>query len=414
MNLWENISLAFAGLRSSKMRSLLTMLGIIIGIGSVIAIVTVGNSVTMSITNMMEELGANQIYAFVSTKETNSTRQPQDRDLITNEMISELVELMGDDLQSVAAVEPAGSGQVEKGRNYANVNLQGVNVGGVTQQNNVLLDGHDVLDYEVRRGSRSAVVSDKFINQLNFRNEDPIGQEVQVRTTGGVETFTIVGVYEYKVPAMMMSFMQDADLPTTMYIPVSTAKDIVGKPEGYSDVSFLFPPDKDSADIQRRINDFFATQYRSNSQFAVYTQNMEGLMNEFTSIMGTLALAISIIAGISLLVGGIGVMNIMLVSVTERTREIGTRKALGAKDRDIRGQFIIEAMILCLIGGILGIVVGLLLGYAGSSILNFPASPSVASIIFAVLFSMAIGVFFGFYPANKAAQLDPIEALRYE
>ena len=126
------------------------------------------------------------------------------------------------------------------------------------------------------------------------------------------------------------------------------------------------------------------------------------------------SLAIAVIAGISLLVGGIGVMNIMLVSITERTREIGTRKALGATNGSIRLQFIVESVIICIIGGVIGILVGLALGAAGANLLGYPASPSVGSIVTAVTFSAAIGVFFGYYPANKAARLDPIEALRYE
>ena len=131
-------------------------------------------------------------------------------------------------------------------------------------------------------------------------------------------------------------------------------------------------------------------------------------------MMGTVQIAIAVIAAISLLVGGIGVMNIMLVSVTERTREIGTRKALGAKNSAIRMQFIVESVIICLIGGLIGIAVGMALGYGGAKLLGFPATPSLSAILIAVGFSMAIGIFFGYYPANKAAKLDPIEALRYE
>lgn len=138
------------------------------------------------------------------------------------------------------------------------------------------------------------------------------------------------------------------------------------------------------------------------------------MTESMSDMIGTVSIAISFIAGISLLVGGIGVMNIMLVSITERTREIGTRKALGAKNSSIRFQFIIESMILCLIGGILGILVGFLLGAIAASILGYSAAVPVAAIIIAVGFSMIIGIFFGYYPANKAARMDPIEALRYE
>lgn len=138
------------------------------------------------------------------------------------------------------------------------------------------------------------------------------------------------------------------------------------------------------------------------------------MTESMSDMIGTVSIAISFIAGISLLVGGIGVMNIMLVSITERTREIGTRKALGAKNSSIRFQFIIESMILCLLGGILGILVGFLLGTIAASILGYSAAVPVAAIIIAVGFSMVIGIFFGYYPANKAARMDPIEALRYE
>ena len=141
---------------------------------------------------------------------------------------------------------------------------------------------------------------------------------------------------------------------------------------------------------------------------------MSSITNSMNSMVETVSVAIAFIAGISLLVGGIGVMNIMLVSITERTREIGTRKALGAKNSSIRMQFIIEAVILCLIGGLLGIAAGFALGAAAASVLGYAAAAPMAAILGSVVFSMVIGVFFGFYPANKAARLDPIEALRYE
>lgn len=159
---------------------------------------------------------------------------------------------------------------------------------------------------------------------------------------------------------------------------------------------------------------FLNKYYKNNKNFQITSMSMESMLSTVDTMMGTLNIAIAVIAGISLLVGGIGVMNIMLVSVTERTREIGTRKAIGATNGDIRMQFVVESVIICVIGGIFGIILGTLLGYFGSSLLGVVALPSLPYVALAVGFSMAIGIFFGYYPANKAAKLDPIEALRYE
>ena len=415
MSLWENIKLALSGLRTSKMRSFLTMLGIIIGIGSVIAIVTVGNSLTQSITGAMDDLGANQIFVFVSTKESNTNYDMKSSDYITDDMIEELQETINGDILAVNTFEAAGSGQAKSGRRYANVSITGTNAGYLRNNKLDIVRGSDIRDRDVQRASDVAVVSSKFVEKMFPVGVDPLGQEIKVHTTNqGVLTFKILGVYEYEVPAFMSSFAPDEDVSTDMVIPVSTAKRITNSEDGYSQFSVLFNTEADSYALSDRITEFFDKYYANNPHFTVYTQNMEGMLEQMTSMLSTVSIAIAIIAAISLLVGGIGVMNIMLVSVTERTREIGTRKALGAKSSAIRLQFIVEAMIICLVGGVIGVALGLLLGYAGATILGFPASPSLIVIAIAVLFSMVIGVFFGYYPANKAAQLDPIEALRYE
>ena len=162
------------------------------------------------------------------------------------------------------------------------------------------------------------------------------------------------------------------------------------------------------------VGDFFASYYTYNDSWTVSASSISNLVESMTEMLNTVSLGISAIAAISLLVGGIGVMNIMMVSVTERTREIGTRKALGAPASAIRMQFITESVILCLIGGIIGVVLGIAAGVGLSTRMKVSGKPTISSIVVAVGFSMAIGVFFGYYPANKAAKLDPIEALRYE
>ena len=186
--------------------------------------------------------------------------------------------------------------------------------------------------------------------------------------------------------------------------------------EGYENFTIVTEPDIEDVsaftdEVEAYMNQKY---YAANDKYEIHTVTMSSITNSMNSMVETVSVAIAFIAGISLLVGGIGVMNIMLVSITERTREIGTRKALGAKNSSIRMQFIIEAVILCLIGGLLGIAAGFALGAAAASVLGYAAAAPMAAILGSVVFSMVIGVFFGFYPANKAARLDPIEALRYE
>lgn len=419
--LYENILLAISGLRANKMRALLTMLGIIIGIGSVIGIVMVGDSMTNSMTSSLQEMGANTVQISLQQREsengTSYSVYMDEEDYINDEMIEAFLQDYGDVVESVSLQESMGSGRVTEGHRYANVSISGVNSGYQSANHLTMLGGRFIGDKDNKGVKNVAVVSDRLVNNMFGQGQNPLGKEIKVNCGKEQYTFTIIGVYQYEqnaMMAMMGAAASDADITTDLFIPIQTEWKLTGTIEGYYYINVMTKQGTDSRALAQDFQDYFNRFYTRNQDFQIMAISLDSVIDQYASMMGTVQVAIAVIAAISLLVGGIGVMNIMLVSVTERTREIGTRKALGAKNSAIRMQFIVESVIICLIGGIIGIIFGMLLGYAGASLLGFPAHPSVNAILIAVCFSMAIGVFFGYYPANKAAKLDPIEALRYE
>ena len=419
--LYENILLAISGLRANMMRALLTMLGIIIGIGSVIGIVMVGDSMTNSMTSSLQEMGANTVQISLQERETeNGTSYSvymDEEDYINDEMIEAFLQDYGDVVESVSLQEAMGTGRVTEGHRYANVSISGVNSGYQSANHLTMLGGRFIGDKDNKGVKNVAVVSDRLVNNMFGQGQNPLGKEIKVNCGKEQYTFTIIGVYKYEqnaMMAMMGAAASDADITTDLFIPIQTEWKLTGTIEGYYYINVMTKQGTDSRALAQDFQDYFNRFYTRNQDFQIMAISLDSVIDQYASMMGTVQVAIAVIAAISLLVGGIGVMNIMLVSVTERTREIGTRKALGAKNSAIRMQFIVESVIICLIGGIIGIIFGMLLGYAGASLLGFPAHPSVDAILIAVCFSMAIGVFFGYYPANKAAKLDPIEALRYE
>ena len=419
--LYENILLAISGLRANKMRALLTMLGIIIGIGSVIGIVMVGDSMTNSMTSSLQEMGANTVQISLQQREsengTSYSVYMDEEDYINDEMIEAFLQDYGDVVESVSLQESMGSGRVTEGHRYANVSISGVNSGYQSANHLTMLGGRFIGDKDNKGVKNVAVVSDRLVNNMFGQGQNPLGKEIKVNCGKEQYTFTIIGVYQYEqnaMMAMMGAAASDADITTDLFIPIQTEWKLTGTIEGYYYINVMTKQGTDSRALAQDFQDYFNRFYTRNQDFQIMAISLDSVIDQYASMMGTVQVAIAVIAAISLLVGGIGVMNIMLVSVTERTREIGTRKALGAKNSAIRMQFIVESVIICLIGGIIGIIFGMLLGYAGASLLGFPARPSVDAILIAVCFSIAIGVFFGYYPANKAAKLDPIEALRYE
>lgn len=429
MLILENIRLALGALRANKMRALLTMLGIIIGIGSVIAIMTVSESLTTSISVSFQEMGANNVVVGVKQKsEESEVRQngmkfgasnravsADEEDLITDEMVAQLKRTFPEEIAAVALSESVAEGTVKSGSNTANISVSGINEDYFKSSDVTLLAGRRIKEQDLEGKKKVIMVSDKVVENI-FDGDDQkaLSQKISVDMDGVYYDYYIVGVYEYEENGSFSS-SSDEDVTTAAYIPLTTGKEQIRANDGYNYLTVVTAASiSDVSDFADEIERFFAPYYKANDDYEISTSTMESMTESLNEMIQTVSIAIAFIAGISLLVGGIGVMNIMLVSVTERTREIGTRKALGAKNSSIRLQFIVEAVTLCLVGGCLGIGLGLILGSAAANVLGYSAAAPVAAIVFAVGFSMVIGIFFGYYPANKAARMDPIEALRFE
>lgn len=430
MLIGENILLALTALKANKMRSLLTMLGIIIGIASVIAIMTLGDSISSSVTDSMSSIGANNITVGLQQKSTSTETtesgmtfsfgprmtQMQEEDYVTDEMLSDLAERYSDYINGFSLSESIGSGTARKGSLTANVNVEGVNSANLEKADLTLLAGRTLTERDQEEGRKVALVSDLLVkNMFDGDNMNAVGKTVDILLNNRYYTYTIVGVYVYEASGMEFSGVSEEDTETMLYLPLQTAKNQNHNTSGYSQFTILTASGVSASDFCTTLENYMNSRYyKNNKSFEIGAMSMESIVKSMTEMLGTISMAIAAIAGISLLVGGIGVMNIMMVSVTERTREIGTRKALGATNGSIRLQFIMEAIVLCLLGGVIGILLGIGIASVATNMMGYAVSPSYAGIFCSVSFSVFIGVFFGYYPANKAAKLNPIEALRYE
>ena len=427
----ENALLAISSLRANKMRALLTMLGIIIGIMSIITIVILGDAMTAAVEEDLAMFGTNSITVSVQERSRyvvdsgdpfaqfaqpvgRSIRgaRPMSDELISDQMIADMRTLFPNEIEGVSLSHSRGSGVVRDGELEANVSISGVNTDHLIANNITLLQGRLISEQDLQERAMVALVSDRLVARIFPDGTDPIGQNVKLFLPRAIEIYTIIGVYEHEFIGFMGTVARE-DMPTPFHIPLTTARqDLIE--QNFTSITVLSSIGHDVHEVTRMLQTHFDALYAANENWRISVTNMASMLDAVASMMNTITLAVSLIAGISLLVGGVGVMNIMLVSVTERTREIGTRKALGAKNFHIQAQFVIEALVIALVGGTIGMILGVLTGSAVTSLLDAPLVISPFVVVGSMVFSSGIGIFFGLYPANKAAKLDPIEALRYE
>jgi putative ABC transport system permease protein len=389
MNFLQAVRLSFGVIWSNKLRSFLTMLGVIIGVFAVVALVSIGQGATSAVTERVQGMGSNLI--------TLNVRGRGPLGSLTYEEAMELGQREG-----IAAVAPVvnGSVTVKFGNQSVSTSLEGTNQEYTAVRNHFVEQGRFVTPVDVQYRQKVVVLGSDVFKEL-FAGVNPIGQQVGIN--GSI--FTVVGVLEKKGSSM------GGSSDDKVIIPVSTAQRFL-RNAGIRTVYFQ----AESPDMVDRVvtglDAVLLRRFRDENAYMIFNQaEMLDTVNQVTS---TLTLMLGGIAGISLLVGGIGIMNIMLVSVTERTREIGICKALGAKKRDVLLQFLVESGVISSTGGIVGLALGYGLVKLVSRFAGLMAVFSLRVVAAAMVFSICVGIFFGIYPANKAANLNPIEALRAE
>lgn len=400
----ESFLMAWASLIANKLRSLLTMLGIIIGVAAVIALVSIGNGVKQDIENSISSLGSNLLVVLPGAPRTPGARSSQG--FMKSLKISDYE--ANAKLEGVKAASPMTNGSyvvIYQNKNWT-TSVAGVNSNFQDVNNWTMTSGRFFSDKNVQNRERVAVVGQTVVKNL-FADEDPVGKEIRVKNI----PFRVIGVLKSKGNGTMGNDQDD-----TVLIPYTTSMERV---EGIDYLRRVYVVAKDDGGIDRLqadIENLLRVRHniKDTNLDDFNIQNMKSIMETVAQTTGTFTLFLGAVAAISLVVGGIGIMNIMLVSVTERTREIGVRKALGATYSVIVTQFLIEAVVISLMGGFIGIAFGIGASKVIGMVSGMSTIVSVPTIIMSFAFSMAIGLIFGIYPARKAAKLNPIDALHYE
>ena len=410
MDLLATLRIALRALKVNKLRSILTMLGIIIGVGAVITMIAVGGGAQARVEEQIKSLGSNLMIIIPGSTTSGGVRMGgSSAQTLTEDDAWAITR----EVQEVQASAPSnrGSGQIIAGNSNWSTVIYGVTPEYMEVRDWPIVSGRGFEPQEVSGAGKVALIGQSVAKQL-FGDADPVDQQIRIRKV----PFIIVGVLEKKGQSMMGTDQDDVIL-----VPLATARNrLFGNPQGklrrVGVISVKVRDGQNMKEAEDRIRELMRQRHKlqpgTDDDFTI--RNLTEILQAQEASSKVLALLLAAVASVSLLVGGIGIMNIMLVSVTERTREIGLRMAVGARANDILKQFLVEAVTLSLIGGLLGIALGLGGSLAIGQFAGWRTSLSPESVVLAVGFAAAIGIFFGFYPARKASRLLPIEALRYE
>jgi putative ABC transport system permease protein len=398
--IWDAVLLAIRELRRNLMRALLTTLGVVIGVSAVIAMVTMGNGATANIANEIASLGRN-VVVLTPFSETGG---PTDRRAFSMGDVAALRR----DVSHIRAISPEATtnAPVVVGNSNHSTQVTGVDDGYVIVHETELARGRFFNEAELRAGRAVCIIGETVRKNL-FGTGDPMGQSIRVKNV----PCQVIGMLIAQGPD---TFGNDRD--NNMLMPLRAVQ---RRLLGNNDIPFIWMAGDTAQSVPGIIKQTRELMHERrrigpNEKDNFQVEDLAEITQTISRVTGVMTLFVAAVAGVSLLVGGIGIMNIMLVSVTERTREIGIRLAIGAREKDVLTQFLVEAVMMSVLGGVIGILLGLGLSYAGTNAFGFPFIPSVTTIVIAFLFSAAIGIGFGFFPAREAARLDPIEALRHE